>query len=101
MATRDALTTIHVIVDALTAKTHTKVFAGMLALNPLHQAQVTVGGENVPARVLLLQTLSAAKVKLYWHLYYDNDVKMYALNVLPLTKANYDASGNRTTTLVR
>lgn len=101
MATRDALTTIHVIVDALTAKTHTKVFAGMLALNPLHQAQVTVGGENVPARVLLLQTLSAAKVKLYWHLYYDNDVKMYALNVLPLMKANYDAAGKRTIDLVR
>lgn len=99
--TRDALTTIHVILNALTAKTQTKVIAGMLALNPLHQAQVTVGGENIPARILLLQTLSAAKIKLYWHLYYDNGVKMFALNVLPLRKANYDVSGNRTTDLVR
>ncbi len=99
--TRDALTTVHVILNALTAKTHTKVMAGMLALNALNQAQVTVGGQNVPARVLLLQTLSAANVKLYWHLYYDNDAKMYALNVLPLMKANYDSSGNRSTESVR
>jgi hypothetical protein len=101
MATRDALTAIHVILNALSAKTQTKVMAGMLALNPLHQAQVTVGGENIPARVFLLQTLASAKIKLYWHLYYDNDAKMYALNVLPLMKANYDASGNRKTDFVR
>jgi len=85
--TRDALTTVHVILNALTAKTQTKVMAGMLALNALNQAQVTVGGQNVPARVLLLQTFSAANVKLCWHLYYDHDVKMYGFSLLSLTNA--------------
>jgi hypothetical protein len=99
--TRDALTTVHVILNALTAGTQTKVMAGMLALNALNQAHAAVGGQNVPARVLLLQTLSAANAKLYWHLYYDNDAKMYALNVLPLMKANYDSSANRSTEPVR
>jgi hypothetical protein len=39
-------------------------------------------------------------MKLYWRLYYDHDVKMYGFSLLPLMKANYDASGNRTTVLV-
>jgi hypothetical protein len=48
-----------------------------------------------------VQTLSATNLKLYWHLYYDNDVKLYMFNVLPLMKATYDASGKRTTDFVR
>jgi hypothetical protein len=99
--TRDANTTIETILHALTVKTQTKVAAFMLPQNALAQAQVTVGGQDIPARVLLLQTLSAAKMKLYWRLYYDHDVKMYGFSLLPLMKANYDASGNRTTVLVR
>ena len=98
---RDALTTIRYILDALNAKSRIKVVAGIMADNALHQSQVTVGGENIPARTLLLQTLSAAKIKLYWLVYYDHDVNQYALNVLPLRKAHYDASGNRTTQFVR
>ncbi len=99
--TRDALTTIRIILDALTAKSQLRVVPGLLALNALYQSQVTVGGENIPARTLLLQTLSAAKIKLYWDLYYDHDVNGYAFSVLPLIKANYDQSGNRTTDFVR
>lgn len=100
--TRDALTTIRVILDGLNTKSRIQqVVPGTMALNALHQSQVNVGGENIPARILLLQALSAAKIKLYWHLYYDHDVNQYALNVLPLMKANYDASGNRTTEVVR
>jgi hypothetical protein len=99
--TRDAYTTIQIILNAVTVKSQTKVVPGMMALNALYRSKVTIGGENIPARTLLLQTLSAAKIKLYWHLYYDNDVKMYLFNMLPLRKANYDASGNRTTVLVR
>jgi len=99
--TRDGLATIHIILDAPTAKNQIQVVPGLLALNALHQTQVTVGGENIPARTPLLQMLSAAKVKLYWDLYYDHDVNRHAFSVLPLLRANYDASGNRTTALVR
>ena len=99
--TRDANTTIEIILNALTVKSRTKVALFMRPQNALAQSQVTVGGENIPARVLLQQTLSGANMKLYWRLYYDHDVKMYGFNVLPLMKANYDASGSRTTVLVR
>jgi hypothetical protein len=99
--TRDPWETIQVILDTLSAEGHTKVVPGTGVFNGLGpQPKVTVGGQNVPARILLLQTLSAAKMKLYSHLYYDNDDKSYALNLLPVTKAEYDASGNRRLVLV-
>jgi len=99
--TRDANTTVEMILNALTRKIQTKVAPFMVPQNALARSQVTVGGQNIPARVLLLQTLSAAKMRLYWRLYYDRDVKMYGFSLLPLMKANYDASGKRTTDFVR
>jgi hypothetical protein len=95
--TRDAYTTIETILNALTARSQIKVIPFMMPQGALARSQVTVGGQNVSARVLLLQTLSAAKLKLSWRLYYDNDVRMYGFNLLPLLRANYDALGNRTT----
>jgi hypothetical protein len=92
---RDANTTIEVILNAVTVKRQIKVGSFMVPLNALAQSQVTVGGENIPARILLQQTLFEARMKLYWRLYYDHDVKMYGFSLLPLMKANYDASGNR------
>lgn len=99
--TRDALTTIRIILDALTVNSQTKVVMGMMAVNALSNSKVTIGGDNIPARVLLLQTLSSAKRKLYWDLLYDHDVNTYAFNVVPLRQAKYGISGNRTTVLVR
>src|SRR5882724_4229519 len=58
--TRDANTTVEIILNALTVKSQTKVAPFMVSQNALAQSQVTVGGQNIPARVLLLQTLSAA-----------------------------------------
>ena len=98
--TRDAYITIETILDALTAKTHIKVSLGLVPSNALMRTQVSIGGQSVPARVLLLRTLSAVQAKLYWHLYYDHDARWYALNVAPLRQAEYDASGNRRTVLV-
>jgi len=97
--TRDAYTTIETILNALTVKSQTKVVPFIVPQNALAQSRVAVGGQNVPARVLLLQTLSAAKMKVYWRLYYDHDVKTYGFSLLPLVRANYDASGNRATVL--
>jgi hypothetical protein len=80
--TRDAYTAIETILNALTVKSGTKVAPFSVPTNALAHSQVTVGGQNIPARVLLLQTLSAAKLKLYWRLYYDHDVKMYGFSLL-------------------
>ena len=47
------------------------------------------------------QVLSATNRKLYWELLYDPDGKTYAFSVLPVERAEYDASGNRTTMFVK
>jgi hypothetical protein len=99
--TRNARATVDAILNALTLKSQVKVGLFMVPQNAMAQAQVTVGGQDVPARELLLQTLSAAKLNLYWRLYYDHDVKSYGFSLLPLMKATYDASGKRTTDFVR
>jgi hypothetical protein len=98
--TRDAYTTIETILNALSASSQVKVVPFTMPQRALAESQVTVGGQNVPARILLLQTLSAAKLKFAWRLYYDNDVRMYGFNLTPLLRANYDESGNRTTQFV-
>ena len=98
--TGNAYQTVSAVLDAVTIKTNIKIIPGLVARNTLFQSQVTVGGQNIPARVLLVQTLSATDGKLDWHLYYDNDVKTYVFNVLPLMKATYDASGKRTIAFV-
>jgi hypothetical protein len=79
---RDAYTAIETILNALTVKSGTKVAPFVVPTNALAHSQVTVGGQNIPARVLLLQTLSAANLKLYWRLYYDHDMKMYGFSLL-------------------
>lgn len=84
--TRDAYTAIETILNALTVKSGTKVAPFTVPANALTHSQVTVGGQNIPARVLLLQTLSAAKLKLYWRLYYDHDVNMYGFSLTSLMK---------------
>jgi hypothetical protein len=84
--TRDAYTAIETIFYTLTVKSGTKVAPFIVPTNALAHSQVTVGGQNIPARVLLLQTLSAAKLKVYWRLYYDHDVKVYGFSLLSLTK---------------
>jgi len=54
-----------------------------LAITPrkVMYAQVTVGGTNVPARDLLLQTLTSTRQKLYWRLLFDPVTKGYFLDI--------------------
>jgi hypothetical protein len=99
--TRNGLDTVLLILNALSTKTHTRVEPGMYALDALAQSQVTVGGQNVPARILLSEVFSDSKVGVYWHLYYDTDNQTYVFNVLRLMKAEYDSAGKRTLVLVR
>ena len=99
--TRDGITTIQTIVNAVSLKNQIKIGLFMMPQNALAQANVSVGGENIPARVLLVQALSTMKMNLYWRLYYDHDVKSYGFSLLPVMKANYDTSGKRTTDYVR
>jgi len=98
---RDCKATLELILSTLSAQSGIKVFPGLLPLNLLAQCKVIPEGQNVPARTLLQQVLCATNRKLYWELLYDPDGKTYAFSVLPVERAEYDASGNRTTMFVK
>ncbi len=98
-STRSAAVTTDLILDALNKASGTVVGSGIWPLNALAQSQVTVGGSNVPARDLLLQTIDQIKsVKLVWELLGDSS--SFYLSLLPVQKAHYDAFGRKTTTIV-
>jgi hypothetical protein len=98
---RDGEATLQLILSALSAETRTTVFPGLVPLNLLIHSMVVSGGQNVPARTLLQQVLSATGQKLSWELLYDTDGKAYYLSLLPVKRAEYDAFGNRTTLFVK
>ena len=100
-ATRSAGATINLILEALTAQGGTKVSFGIGPLNLLVRSQVTVGGTNVSARGLLLQTIAGIEpAKLVWELLYDTDGKTYYFSLIPKQRAHYDAFGGRTTEMI-
>ncbi len=93
--TRDALATINLIIKALTVRTGVKIIPGKMAGNALRQTKATVGGDNVPARTFLLQTLAGTRHRMVWYFLYDADAQIYALNVIPAQRAYLDTFGNR------
>lgn len=79
---RSADQTIRLIGDELFAKHRIKVAGTGFANNALIQSKVTVGGTNVTARSLLLQTLTQITSSVMgWHAKYDPGTPMYVLNV--------------------
>lgn len=97
---RDGETTLELILSILTTQSGTTVNPN-LPVGLLRRSTVITTGQNVPARTLLKQVLSATGDKLYWELRYDADVKEYALNLVPVMRAEYDAYGNRKTVFVK
>lgn len=96
--TRSAGATINLIMETLTSRGGTKVLFATGPLNALVHAHVTVGGTNVSARSLLLQTIDGVEAgKLMWDLLYDADGQTFYPNLTPARRANYDTFGRRTT----
>ncbi|MDQ6786734.1 MAG: hypothetical protein M3033_07980 [Acidobacteriota bacterium] len=80
-AQRSAEETIKLIRTNLSAKSGINVSDVGLVDNLLIQSKVIVGGENVPARILLLQTLNATNRTMIWSLLFDANLNtFYALN---------------------
>ena len=79
---RSADLTLQLICERLSAKLGINAayggFGGM-ADNVAIQSKVTVGGENLPARTLLLQTVDHMGGIRIWRLFYDADSKQYFL----------------------
>ncbi len=78
---RSAYEAVKLIVRELSTKSGIQVKLLMGPTNILLQSQVTIGGNDLPARVLLLQTLKATKRPLLWQLLYDANQPFYGLNI--------------------
>jgi hypothetical protein len=114
---REARPTLQLILDTVSATTGVRVYLGMTGLSsdPLQDVQLTVGGSNVPARTLLLQTLDAVsndqmrvpgasqffKGILLWNFVFDADMNAYYLHLRTATKAETDASGTQVVRFLR
>ena len=51
-----------------------------MADNGAMQSEVEIGGDNVPAKTLLVQTVSRMQGVRLWRLLYDADVQDYVLS---------------------
>ena len=100
---RDATSTLQLIVDTLASTTGVKVYLGTIGLSsdPLQGIELAVGGTNVPARTLLLQTLDGISNSkffrgvLVWNFLFDADRNGYDLRLRTATKAETDAYGRQ------
>ena len=101
---RDARATLQLVVDTLTANSGVKVRLGTIGLSsdPLQQAELTIGGENVPARTLLLQALDGVsntsphfRGVFVWNFLFDADTNAYWLRLRSATKTETDAKGTK------
>lgn len=80
-AARNAYETVRAILAALSATTGKKIIVMSVPNNILANAQLAVGGHNIPARKLLQQVLDDTHRPLYYDFGYDPDVPVYVLNV--------------------
>jgi len=85
---------VHAITDALSRKVGTQVILMSFPNNEFDK-EVTLGGEETPARDLLKQAFSATNRPTLYDLGYDADVPVYGLNVSVAMKAHNDGAGHR------
>jgi hypothetical protein len=88
--TRDGLTTLSLILQALTVKSGIRTIDGTVPRQNLYGVQVTIGGDNVLARTFLMQTVSALNNAMsntfVWDLEFDPSGPQYVLNLTPTIK---------------
>lgn len=107
---RDAKATLRLIVDTLSATSGVKVYLGTIGLSsdPLQEANLTIGGTNVPVRTLLLQALEDVSSTsphfrgiFVWNLLFDADRNDYRLGLESATKTETDANGRQSVQFIR
>jgi hypothetical protein len=101
---RDARATLQLIADTLSATSRVNVKLGTIGLSsdPLQEATFTIGGANVPARTLLLQSLEDVSATsphfggiFVWNFLFDADTNAYWLRLRSATKTGTDAIGRQ------
>jgi hypothetical protein len=78
---RSAFDTVDLICHAIAERSDVKIAVGVFPLGLMNHTNVTVGGVNLPARMLLQRTLTATGQQLVWRLLFDPDSKSYFLNL--------------------
>ncbi len=78
---RTASETVRLICRQIAAQRGVAVTVGISPRNVLNQTTLTVGGTKMPARDLLLRTLTATRRTLYWRLLFDPNSKGYFLDI--------------------
>jgi len=98
---RSADETLAAIFTQVSVRAGKQVALGFASMSILAKSQVEVGGENVPARQLLADTLDQTKRLLVWEALYEADTNTYFINIVPAVRTYYGASGDRIQELKR
>jgi hypothetical protein len=107
---RDATATLRLIVDTLSAASGVKVELGTIGLSsdPLQEANLTLGGVNVPTRTLLLQALDEVSSTsphfrgiFVWNFLFDANTNAYWLRLRSATKTETDPNGHQVVQFIR
>ena len=88
---------VNLLLSLLGSQTGKTVIAGLSPVSTLLQGHGLVGGENVPARVLLGQISALTGRPLLWEITYlaDTDPATYVVNIQIAHRSQTDAFGNR------
>ncbi len=94
---RSALETLNLILKTLSSTAGVKVYASMLSSNVIQEPDIVVGGTDIPARVLLLETLQSANKRRFvrWDLLFNSDANQYAFCISAASKMEVDARGEQ------
>lgn len=93
---RSVYDTVELILGQLSAKTGKKAIMLGIPINVFFNSVVTVGGENMQARTLLLNAFAATNRPLIWDLGYDSNVSTYLLNASVSLRTVKGSSGQMT-----
>jgi hypothetical protein len=93
---RTAAETLELIFKEVSAKNGVEMGLGWVPNNLIYQARVNVGGNNVSARSLLVQTLNATGRPVVYSLMYFENTHRYLLNAFVAARALRDTYGRKT-----
>jgi hypothetical protein len=93
---RRALHTIDLILRTLSAKTNKKVEMGWSPNNLFFSTWITVGGDNVSARSLLVQALNSTGRPVVYDLMYSESIERYIFRSSLAVRAYRDTFGKKT-----
>ncbi len=93
---RTAIDALSLVLKELSVKSNTKVAIGWVPNNLLFNTRVTVGGNNLTARALVLQIFNATGRPVSYSLLYFEDTHRYLLGAAVAVRAHRDAYGRKT-----